>query len=434
MPEVWAFLKMMQDRVRAADADKNLSTRGAPVGALPGRDADGTLVANHIAFVSHSTRLYGASRSLFALVTGLRRRGVRLCVILPGEGPMAVALRAVGVEVVLIAFACWVGSPRQLDGRAERRREVGQAVPRIERFLRVWGAALVWSNSSVTPVGALAAARLALPHVWHLRELNCAAVGFDFDWPRHEVVALLNAASHRITVSDLARAHYEALGCAPCATVYNGIGSTRVLAARPGPGPLHDPLRLLLVGRVMADKGQTVAIRALRWLGDRGHGAWLRIVGDGELQQCRELADRLGVADRVELTGFCAEVDRHYAWSDMVLNCSAIESMGRVTVEAMSHGRPVVADFRGGNGELIEHRVTGLLYDGSPEDLAARVVELIESESLRRRIEAKARRWVMEQFTRERYVDRLLGVIESTASASCLAETGTSGRLRARTR
>ena len=188
--------------------------------------------ADNIAFVSHSTRLYGASRSLLELVSGLQQRGVRLCVILPGDGPMAAALRDAGVEIVLIAFACWVGSSQQRTGRADRRRGVDRAVPRIEQFLRVWGAALVWSNTSVTPVGALAAARLSLPHFWHLREFNGPTAGFDYDWPRSEVVALLNTAVQRITVSRWIKALYEDLGCESCVTVYNGIGEARSLDTR----------------------------------------------------------------------------------------------------------------------------------------------------------------------------------------------------------
>jgi hypothetical protein len=38
--------------------------------------------------------------------------------------------------------------------------------------IRRWGCNLVYSNSSVFPVGAMAAAKLRLPHVWHLREFG----------------------------------------------------------------------------------------------------------------------------------------------------------------------------------------------------------------------------------------------------------------------
>lgn len=301
-------------------------------------------------------------------------------------------------------------------------------MPLIADFLARWGAALVWSNSSVTPVGALAAARLSLPHVWHLRENSGPGTGFEFDCPLPDVVRLIRASCKRVAVSEWTRSHYEHLGCGPCSTVYSSIGGSKLLAARRGAAAatarIHRPLRLLVVGRVTEEKGQHLAIQALRKLVDAGHDAELRIVGEGTLRRCREQAERSGVAAQVELTGFRQDMTQDYLWCDLVLNCCPVEPMGRVTAEAMSFGRPVVAHSGGGNAELIEHGVTGMLFDDCPQSLVDRLLELTRDAELRRRLSINGQREAGLRFSSERYVERLMELVSDAAGTPQVAGLG----------
>ena len=391
-----------------------MPNRAININPSPATD-NSSLPMDNITFVSHSSRLYGASRSLLELVKGLKAMGARLCVVLPAEGLMAQALRRLAVEVFVIPFPCWVGSPEQAAQRNHRRYGIEMVVAKISWLLARWGTELVWSNSSVSPVGALAADQRSLPHIWHLRELNGESQGFAFDWHESEVIALFNQSQRRIAVSQLTRVHYQAMGCLPCEVLYSGIASAEELKARSAPQPIHQPTRLLLVGRVMPSKGQTIAIQAVRQLLDSGYPTRLRIVGDGDLDGCRELASQLNILDQVELVGFHDQVQQDYQWADLALTCSINEPMGRTTVEAMSYGLPVVGDFRGGTGELIDHGITGLLYDGTPTQLVTRIVALIHSQALRERLSNEARRWVQTHFSREVYLTRLLEMLRGPA-------------------
>lgn len=122
-----------------------------------------------------------------------------------------------------------------------------------------------------------------------------------------------------------------------------------------GGHPPKSPLELLYVGRVSGTKGLAFAISALAQLRDP-RDVVLRVVGDGEdLPRCRELAHRLGVADRVDFRGWLphAEVTRFYREADVFCFPSVREPSGTVVLEAMAHGLPVVVCDYGGPGYAV---------------------------------------------------------------------------------
>lgn len=99
------------------------------------------------------------------------------------------------------------------------------------------------------------------------------------------------------------------------------------------------------VGRLVAQKNQTLAIEALARLVENGLDADLILVGDGDDRGGLEaLAFRLGVHDRVRITGeleSAAPVYGHVA--DAVIVTSRYEGQSRVVAEAQSFGLPVLA-------------------------------------------------------------------------------------------
>lgn len=148
---------------------------------------------------------------------------------------------------------------------------------------------------------------------------------------------------------------------------------------------LHAPM-LLFAGRIQPLKGLRVAVGALASL-DRPD-ARLVVVGgpsgaegEAELVRVRALADRLGVAHRIQ---FVDPQPHHllsswYRAADVVLVPSRSESFGLVALEAAACGTPVVAAAVGGLRTLVEHGRTGLLVeDRSAEAFAAAVSQIID--------------------------------------------------------
>lgn len=153
-------------------------------------------------------------------------------------------------------------------------------------------------------------------------------------------------------------------------------------------------LHLLHVGRLNRQKSLDTLLHALPRL--RGH--WrLSLVGDGpEAAPLRELAQRLGVADRVEFLGWHSRDDliTLYNTADMFVFPSIDEGMPNALLEAMSCGLPVVACAVNGCTELVQQGRTGMLVP--PRDAGAL------AEALQRLCDAPEERRRMGEAGRER--------------------------------
>lgn len=109
-------------------------------------------------------------------------------------------------------------------------------------------------------------------------------------------------------------------------------------------------LRLLFVGRGIPNKAQHDLVLALAALGEAGCDARLALVGSWDMapsyrEECETLARRLGVADRLEITGSVSAEDlgRHYREADVFVCLSDHEGFCVPLIEAIRAQLPVVA-------------------------------------------------------------------------------------------
>lgn len=153
---------------------------------------------------------------------------------------------------------------------------------------------------------------------------------------------------------------------------------------------LHDPIRLISVGRLHHQKGLDVLLQAFSdIIANRPKRRWrLLLLGDGPLQhELKEMARRLGIDREVEFGGFVNNVSSYLNTADVFLLPSRSEGLSNALLEAMAYGLPCIATSVGGNVDLIRHSDTGILVP--PDDstaLADAIISLTEEEPLRRRL------------------------------------------------
>ncbi len=124
------------------------------------------------------------------------------------------------------------------------------------------------------------------------------------------------------------------------------------------------------VGRLTAVKGQEVLIRAASELIRQGEKIFLLLLGEGELRRdLEELTIRLNIAGQVRFLGWRPDVARIMAVCDIFCLPSRNEGMGKVLVEAMAIGIPIVASNIGGIKHIVRSGENGLLVPA--EDLVA---------------------------------------------------------------
>ena len=128
--------------------------------------------------------------------------------------------------------------------------------------------------------------------------------------------------------------------------------------------------------------------------------ARLVLIGDGpEAGLARQLAEDLGVLDKVTFTGVLDGVADLLQAANLLLLPSQTESFGLVALEAMASGVPVVASDVGGLPEVVEHGVTGFLAPvGDVDRMADYVVEVLSDCATCRAFSRAARERAVNQF------------------------------------
>ena len=108
------------------------------------------------------------------------------------------------------------------------------------------------------------------------------------------------------------------------------------------------------------------------------------MVGDGPYcSKLLKLAERLGLTDRIKFVGRVSpqELIGLYDWCDvLVVPTITPEPFGRVAVEAMSRGRPVIATAIGGLTEIIDDEQTGYLIPPATPSMIAEKLLLLENQ------------------------------------------------------
>lgn len=379
-----------------------------------------------VCFVSHDAGLGGASRALIELVEALQVVGIRCHVVVPGKGPMVHELRRRGAGITWLPCPWWAGDTAAPWDRLGRTAATLLMVTPFVAKLASLGCDVVYTNTITVPAGAVAAKLLGLPHVWHLHEFGHEdyRMRFDFGW-RGTAWLIDRLSAAVVAVSEALAAKYRPLlSPSKLRVVYQSVTVT------PDPGAEQAAqqervqrgraFRAIIVGFVSEAKGQTDAIQAIGELVRDGIDAELLIVGPTDrryLPRIKRLVAQLGLADRIRVTGPVANPYPLVRTADVVLMCSRYEAFGRVTVEAMLAGKPVVGTRSGATPELVRDGFNGLLYTpGDFRELAQHLRFVFEHPDVARQMGANGYRWAAGRFTKERYGREIAAILHGIVS------------------
>jgi glycosyltransferase involved in cell wall biosynthesis len=202
--------------------------------------------------------------------------------------------------------------------------------------------------------------------------------------------------------------HQRCLECGvpagQCVLIENGI-DTAEFSRRLSPTEARQrlgvaPGRLLLgaVGRLSAEKGFDLLVRAVAQLVSEGLDVGVLIAGEGdERARLQTLIGESGLGERVRLLGYCSDTRELYQALDVYVLSSLREGLPNVLLEAMALEVPVVATRVAGVPRLVRDGENGLLAEpGAVAGLAAAVRRLAEEPGLRSRL-GRAGRATIEQ-------------------------------------
>lgn len=158
---------------------------------------------------------------------------------------------------------------------------------------------------------------------------------------------------------------------------------------------------LIFVGTLQSQKRPLIALQALALLRQAGIDAKMLVVGRGEGAEAEAVSKFIidaGLENFAHLTGFRSDVGKLISAADVLIAPAINEGHGRVVLEAMLHGTPVVASASGGHAEVIENGQTGILVTpDDPQSLADAVTELLANPDNARDMVTTARAVVVDR-------------------------------------
>jgi glycosyltransferase involved in cell wall biosynthesis len=374
--------------------------------------------------VHQGYELYGSDRSFVESVAALREAwpDADIEVVLPRDGPIVAPLQSVASRVRFAPI--WVLRRRAIA----RLATIGvlRLPVALWRAARAIAAADVVYVNTIVIIDYLIAARFfpdrVLVHVHEIPERHARkAFRALLRWSRAELIFNSQATRSAFDLPSSTVQH----------VVYNAIAGPPHIAGLDYDGAR--PLRLLMIGRINRIKGQDLLIEALESLPAAvTRRLDVRIVGGSfENDSARENALHRQVQSAnlqgiVRFEPFRPDPAPLYQWADVVVIPSRRpESLGRVAIEAMAHGRPAIAAAIGGLTEVVDHGVSGwLVPPNDPARLADAIAQAVaEPQSWRTYSSAARARW--QAVFGERATRQIQALVRATAARRAAAQAAT---------
>ena len=333
--------------------------------------------------------LNGAAYSTLLLTRELAKRGHRLSMVCLRDSWMSGQLVSGPAEVIESDLHRWPPDELRRIAAAARERRIDVVNTHMSRA-HMFGVLLRLFYG--IPCVATAHCRKIQPH-----------------WMLNDYVIAVSEATRRFHL------RYNLVRPRRIETIYNFVDPrwtgevpehTRA-RIRAELGADESSLLIAAVGQVVRRKGQVYLIRALPKILRAVPSTRLVVIGGTtrsgkHLAHVQAVAQQLGVADRVVWTGVRRDVEQVMAAVDLLVHPALEEPLGRVLLEAMVSGLPIVATDAAGTCECVAHGSTGLLVPRADSDaLAEATIALLGDPTGRRQFGRAGRRRLQRDFSPE---------------------------------
>ena len=169
---------------------------------------------------------------------------------------------------------------------------------------------------------------------------------------------------------------------------------------------------ILMPGRLTAWKGQETFIEALNLVNkELGHQSFYAVIlgndqgRDVYKKKIKRLAEQYRLNNQLKFINHCKDMPLAYKISDLVVSASIEpEAFGRISVEAQSMEKPIIASGIGGSNETILNNKTGFLFEaGNAESLSKKIIEVLNlNESTLKFMGIEGRKNIIKKFNVEK--------------------------------
>ncbi len=363
-----------------------------------------------ILFVHQSAELYGSDRTFEQSVRAYRRAYPKsvITVLLPCEGPLGGLLRP-WINEMLVDDLLVIRKGNITNGILLNPFRVIRQVLKARRLINLFD--VTYINTVVVLDFILASRWSKKPCLLHIHEIPTG-------WSRIFFRLIVRVMKGCLVFNSTATRNTFIVTDHPMAMVISN--GTRVIPYKKIENVR--PLRILLIGRFNAWKGQDLLVESLALLTKTQlDQVEVRMVGGVFEQQDHfkesvvKTAEHFNLAERIKFHAFVDDPSNHYQWANLVVVPSLKpEPFGLVAIEAMAHGRPVVGADHGGLVDIIDDSNTGFRFiPGSATDLKEKLCRYLAAPELLEKHGRKARARFLMYFQEDKYMAKIVAAIDS---------------------
>lgn len=371
----------------------------------------------NVIYISSDVSLGGSAQSLVDMLSEIKQY-INPIVIIPDHGILEETLLGLDIKYYVVSFPFGAGkadiTKNQEDAIYKQDYEAAlKLVPIIENE----NIQIIHTNSSVTNMGAIAAAISNKPHVWHIREL--LEEHLFYKYTNEDIKKeLLKGTDIIISISNCVSQKYCDKYGIDTTMIYDGMNLKRFIL------PLENEKKnkntFLLAGAINEGKGQTDAINAVDFLvHEKKENIQLVIIGDGDDKYVwflKKYIEKKGLTDYIHMYPFQKDLGFFRKQCEFAIVASRCEALGRVTIEAMLAGNIAIGANAGGTIEVIgKNQERGFLYQqGDYLDLAKVMLDamnLANDEKIM--IRSNAQKYAVDEFDVKEYALKILEIYKS---------------------
>jgi len=263
-------------------------------------------------------------------------------------------------------------------------------------------------------MGVFVAKSLNIPCVSHIRTFN----SYGLNQYKIAYTKIINL--HYIAISEKIKRHWvqKGLDSRNIDVVYNVYQSSEdndLQANDVSSMSEYDGYKIIFVGRLIECKGLPFLVKGFEQILNNNINAKLFLVGDGEEEnKLKEYISELNIKQYVVFFDYKTNPQAFIRKADLLVLPSSEEGFGRVLLEAMGVGTPVIGTRIGGIPEIIEHGINGLLVDhGDIETLKKSIIKILKNNSLREKIIQGGYETINTKFRVETYQEKLENVYDT---------------------
>lgn len=379
----------------------------------------------NICFVSHTSDLGGAEKSLIHLVNSLQSNyGVMALVVLPSMGSICPVLKENNIKYVISRYDWWTIKRNESRLKfSNYKHEYEKYANALSKMIIGFKPDLIVTNTSVICVGALAAKLLNIPHIWYIRELGEKDHGFIFKFGFAFTANFINKYSTKIIFNSKATFHEfsKYIDKTKSKVVYNSISIDKSDLNQTIKNPYNykGSFKLLIAGTISEKKGQIDAIKAISILLASKVNVELTILGRyTNIEYYSKISQLIADSkcpDRFNIIPFVNNPYPVFKSCNALLVCSKNEAFGRTIIEGMLLKKLVIATRSGGVTEIIQHMKNGLLYNpGKYKALASLIKFAIQNNIQTNKISNRGYKRAIKKYNDKNYSGKLFNIFKET--------------------